>query len=71
MSFHNRLYDTDKGLFVPIWCYVRSFAVRITHVIVIVQQGVTEWPGNYGKIMSHSNFKLHFANRSWDTDRGF
>ena len=33
--------------------------------------GMTDWPGNSGKMVSHRNFKLSFCNRLWDTDRGF
>ena len=33
--------------------------------------GMTDWPGNSGKMASHRNFKLSFCNRLWDIDRGF
>ena len=32
---------------------------------------MSDWPGSYGKITSHKNFKIRFSERSLDLVRGF
>ena len=36
-----------------------------------MNQRMSDWPGNDGKMTSHSNFKLKFSKRSWVLIRGF
>ena len=30
----------------------------------ILKQGISDWPGNDGKMTSHNNFKVRFSGRS-------
>ena len=39
--------------------------------MVIVKQGMSDWSGNNGEMMSHRNFQLRFSKRSLDLVRGF
>ena len=37
--------------------------------MAIVKQGMSDWPGNDGKITSHSNLKLSVS--KWGVDRSY
>ena len=43
----------------------------MTSFLIIVKPGIPDWQGNYGKMISNSNFKLKFSKRSWDIVSGF
>ena len=39
--------------------------------MAIVKQRISDWPGNNGKMTSHSNFQLRFSERPLDVAGDF
>ena len=39
--------------------------------MAILKEETSHWPGDDGKIMAHSNFKLRFSERSLDIVKSF
>ena len=66
------------------WVEVRGFYINLVWLeklgfhgyssdwkLDIVKGGMSDWPGSDRKIMSQSNFKIRFSERSLDLVRGF
>ena len=39
--------------------------------MAIIEQGMSDWLGNDGKMTSHSNLKVRAFKRSWGVDGGY